>query len=206
VLLHINAAPRPRGQSRSLRVADAFIEGFLESNPGADIQTMDLFDIDLGMVDAIDANTRLHQSRGADLEGEEKKRMDRFCQSIEPLLHCRHLLVTTPMWNFGPPWKLKQWLDTVMQARITFRYTENGPEGLVNAKGAIVGSRGGVYPEGDPRETHDFLTPYLKMALRMMGVEVTQVCFAEAIDKDPAKTDQVLADAEERARAAGRAF
>ena len=204
-LLHINASPRPRGESRSLRVADALLEGWRAAHTSGQVDEMSLFDHDLPMVDATGANTRIHQFMGQMLEGEEKNRFDHFMRFIDPLLHCDALVITTPMWNFGMPWKLKQWLDTVIQARVTFEYAADGPRGLVPCDhAAIVGSRGGAYPEdGDPRETMDYLTTHLRAALSLIGISNVETCFADGVDARRDEAEQILSDAAQRARAIG---
>lgn len=203
MLLHVNANARPRGQSRSLRVADAFLEGYRSAHPDAQVHEEALFAEELSLTDSVGANARIHQSRGQQLEGEEKARFDRIMGFIEPLKKCDVLLISTPMWNFGPPWKLKQWIDTVTQARITFEYTASGPRGLLSAKGALVGSRGGVYKPGDPRETRDFLEPYLRWCLQWIGITDVHACWAEGIDANKDRAEEILAKAEGEARRLG---
>ena len=208
MLLHIIANPRPRGQSRSIRVADALIEGYREANPNADVVEFNLFSEDLPMVDETGVNTRIHQFMGQELEGEEKKRFEHFMRYIEPLQQCDHLVLTTPMWNFAPPWKLKQWIDTVTQARVTFECTADGPKGLLKCeKAAIVGSRGGMYPDdGDPRETKDFLTTYLKAALKWIGIDDIQTCFADGVDAKRDQQEEIVNAAAEKAKKIGKSF
>ena len=60
------------------------------------------------------------------------------------------IVIASPMYNFGMSSTLKTWFDHVLRARVTFRYTENGPEGLLNGKQAVViESRAGFYSEGE---------------------------------------------------------
>lgn len=206
MLLHVIANPRNLSQSRSRRIASVFLEGYRERHPEAAIQEVDLFKEELPMVDALDINTRIHQF-GGDLTGEEKTRFERFMRYIRPLQEANHLLITTPMWNFGPPWRLKQWIDTVVQARVTFQYTAEGPQGLLKGKkAAIVGSRGGAYAEGDPRETSDYLVPYLKRVLGWVGIDDVSVCIAEGVDMQRERLEEVLAETERRARDLGASF
>jgi len=207
MLLHVIANPRPEEESRSRRVARAFLDGYRSANPDAEVREVDLFAEDLPMTDAKDINTRIHQFRGQELPPEEKERFDRFMRFIDPLLECERLVLTTPMWNFGPPWRLKQWFDTVTQARVTFQYTPQGPQGLTPCdRAAILGSRGGAYPEGDPRETSDFLVPYLTRALEWIGIGDVQTCFAEAIEAQRDRAEEILKETEEKARAMGEGF
>lgn len=202
-LLHVNACSRPRGQSRSLRVGDAFIEGWKSAHKDGVVHEEVLFKEELAMQDATDTNARISNSRGVTLDAEQKQRFSAICSYIEPLKAADVVLITTPMWNFGPPWKLKQWIDTVTQAKVTFEYTPQGPRGMLTAKGAIVGSSGGAYKDGDPRETHNFLTPYLQWALSWMGVKDAPTCFAWGLDANREKAEQIVAEACEKARKLG---
>lgn len=202
-LLHVNACSRPRGQSRSLKVGDAFVEGWKSVHKDGHVHEEVLFKEELAMTDAVDTNARIDRLKGEALSGEKAKAFDRICTVIEPLKKADVVLISTPMWNFGPPWKLKQWIDTVTQAKVTFEYTAQGPRGLLTAKGAIVGSSGGAYKDGDPRETHDFLTPYLRWALAWIGIKDAAVCFASGVDAQRDKAEQIVAEACEKARKLG---
>lgn len=207
MLLHVIANPRPESESRSRRLAKAFLEGFRQSHPNEEIRTADLFTMDLPMTDAADVNTRIHQLTSGDLVGEEKKRFDRFCTFIDPLLKCDRLLITTPMWNFGPPWKLKQWIDVVVQARMVFEYTPQGPRGLLKAKAAVVGARGGAYADGsDPRESGDYLDPYLRFILKWIGITDVRMCWADAVDAQRDKAEDKMKGYEAKARELGKGF
>jgi FMN-dependent NADH-azoreductase len=82
------------------------------------------------------------------------------------------------MYNFGIPSTLKAWFDHVLRAGVTFRYTENGPEGLVTGKKAfVIESRGGLYTEG-PTQSLDSQEPHLRNLLGFIGI--TDVTFVRA--------------------------
>lgn len=88
------------------------------------------------------------------------------------------IVIGAPMYNFGISSTLKAWFDHVLRAGITFRYSENGPEGLVTGKKAIVvEARAGLYSEG-PSAAMDHQEPHLRTLLGFMGV--TDVTFVRA--------------------------
>ncbi len=88
------------------------------------------------------------------------------------------IVIGAPMYNFGIASTLKAWFDYVLRAGITFRYTESGPEGLLEGKHAIVvESRGGLYSEG-PAQAMDSQEPHLRTLLGFMGI--TDVTFVRA--------------------------
>ena len=80
------------------------------------------------------------------------------------------IVIGAPMYNFGMPSTLKAWFDHVLRARVTFRYTEAGPEGLLKGKRAIVvETRAGVYSEG-PAAAMDSQEPHIRTLLGFMGI------------------------------------
>ncbi len=88
------------------------------------------------------------------------------------------VLIAAPMYNFGISSTLKAWFDHVLRAGLTFRYTENGPEGLLADKQAVViESRGGAYSEGAAAQL-DAQEPHLRVMLGFMGI--TDVAFVRA--------------------------
>lgn len=88
------------------------------------------------------------------------------------------LVLGAPMYNFGMPSTLKAWFDHVLRAGITFRYTAEGPEGLMTGKRAVVlESRGGLYSEG-PAAAFDNQEPHIRTILGFMGI--TDVTFIRA--------------------------
>ena len=94
---------------------------------------------------------------------------------ITELTQADTIVIGSPMYNFGISSTLKAWFDHVLRAGITFRYTENGSEGLLKGKRAIVAvSRGGVY--GDAGD--DFQIPHLRMLLEFVGI--TDITFIRA--------------------------
>ncbi|SJN13127.1 FMN-dependent NADH-azoreductase [Halomonas citrativorans] len=89
------------------------------------------------------------------------------------------LVLAVPMYNLGIPSQLKAWFDRVLRAGETFRYTENGPQGLVEGKRVIIlAARGGMYAGSDM----DSQTPHLKSMLGLMGITDVDVVYAEGLN------------------------
>ena len=89
------------------------------------------------------------------------------------------LVIGAPIYNFGVPAALKAWIDMVARARLTFRYTENGPRGLLEGKKAyLVVASGGVPVDS----AVDFATPYLRHALAFIGIDDVEVIAAEQLN------------------------
>ena len=82
------------------------------------------------------------------------------------------IVIGAPMYNFGIPSQLKAWIDRIVVAGATFRYTENGPEGLAKGKRVIVAlTRGGIYSEGSPASALEHLETYLRGVFNFIGIE-----------------------------------
>jgi FMN-dependent NADH-azoreductase len=89
------------------------------------------------------------------------------------------IVIGAPIYNFGVPAALKAWIDMIARARLTFRYTENGPEGLLKGKRAyVVIASGGVPVDSSV----DFATPYLRQALAFIGITDVEVIAAEQLN------------------------
>ncbi len=89
------------------------------------------------------------------------------------------VVIGAPIYNFGVPAALKAWIDMVARARLTFRYTENGPEGLLEGKQAYVVIASGGVPVDS---AVDFATPYLRHALAFIGITNVEVIAAERLN------------------------
>jgi FMN-dependent NADH-azoreductase len=89
------------------------------------------------------------------------------------------------MYNFTIPSQLKAWIDRIAIAGKTFRYTENGPEGLAGGKRVIVAlARGGVYSEGSPAAALEHLETYLRGVFNFIGIE-PEFVIAEGLNLGP---------------------
>lgn len=88
------------------------------------------------------------------------------------------IVIGSPMYNFGMSSTLKTWFDHVLRAGVTFRYTTDGPIGLLEGKKAIVvETRAGLYSEG-PAAGMDSQEPHIRTLLGFMGI--TDVTFIRA--------------------------
>jgi len=89
---------------------------------------------------------------------------------VDELFKADRIVIGAAMINFGIPAQLKTWFDHVVRAGRTFRFTDNGPEGLVHGKKAyLVVASGGVYSEG-PAAGLDHAVPYLETILSFIGI------------------------------------
>jgi FMN-dependent NADH-azoreductase len=100
--------------------------------------------------------------------------LDAFADSsvLEEFLAADAVVIGAPMYNFTLPTQLKAWIDRIVIAGKTFRYTENGPEGLAEGKRVIIGlARGGIYSKGSPASALEHVETYLTGIFNFIGIE-----------------------------------
>ena len=107
------------------------------------------------------------------------------------------LVIGAPMYNFGISSTLKAWFDHILRAGITFRYTAEGPEGLVSAKAVVIETRAGLYSEG-PAAAMDGQEPHLRTLLGFMGVNDVTFVRAEKLAFGPDAASQAITEAVEQ--------
>ena len=105
------------------------------------------------------------------------------------------IVIGAPMYNFGMPSTLKAWFDHVLRARITFQYSEAGPEGLLKGKKAIVvEARAGLYSEG-PAASMDSQEPHIRTLLGFMGIDDVTFVRAEKLAFGPEAAEAAIGGA-----------
>jgi FMN-dependent NADH-azoreductase len=123
--------------------------------------------------------------------------LDAFADSsvLDEFLAADTVVIGAPMYNFTLPTQLKAWIDRLAIAGKTFRYTENGPEGLVKGKRVIVAlARGGFYNEGSPTAALEHLETYLRGVFNFIGVEPEFVA-ADGLAIGPEQREQSINEA-----------
>ena len=97
---------------------------------------------------------------------------------VRELMDADILVIGAPIYNFGIPAALKAWVDMIARARVTFRYSENGPVGLLAGKRAILVVASGGTPVGG---SMDFASTYLRHALAFVGITDVATIAAERL-------------------------
>jgi FMN-dependent NADH-azoreductase len=117
----------------------------------------------------------------ADRKPEQVAALEESDKLVGELLAADTIVIGAPVYNFGVPASLKAWIDLVARVGVTFRYTENGPEGLVTGKRVIIAMASGGVPAGSPA---DFVSDYLKFVLGFLGLTDVTIVAADALAKD----------------------
>ena len=123
--------------------------------------------------------------------------LDAFADTsvLDEFMAADTVVIGAPMYNFTLPTQLKAWLDRILVAGKTFRYTENGPEGLAGGKRVIVAlARGGMYDAGSPAAALEHLESYLRGIFNFIGIEPEFVA-ADGLAIGPEQRETSIAQA-----------
>jgi FMN-dependent NADH-azoreductase len=191
-LLQINSSLfSADGQSSQL--ANAFVELWLADKPDTQVVFRDLAVNPIPHLDAqrVAAFFSQPDARTAD-------QLDYVAESdalINELKQANVIVIGLPMYNFGIPSTLKAYFDQIARAGVTFRYTENGPEGLLSGKKVFIfATRGGQYA-GTALDTQ---TTYVRDFLQFLGLDDVEFVYAEGLNMGEQTREQALADAKQR--------
>ena len=171
-LLYIQASPRARW-SHSIAVADAFIEGYKQKHPDDEIVTLNVFDASIPNFDGLSVQAKYKILHGQSHSQEEQQVWKNVEEVIEQFTSADKYVLAVPMWNFSIPYRLKQYIDLLVQPGYTFSYSEDkGYEGLVVRKPLLaVYARGGEYAAGSETEAFDLQTKYIELIFGFIGFE-----------------------------------
>lgn len=198
-LLYIKANIKPEGQSRTFEVSDSFVEEYKKLNPTDEVITLDLYKEEIDFLRAEDL---------AALFGEktEESKNHPILKYAYQIADADKIVISTPMWNLGVPAIVKAYFDYVSVGGITFRYSEQGPVGMVKATNAlIVSSRGGTYSSGVAAE-FEMGERYLRTILSFFGVKNIESISAENLDVFGMDVEKVLLDTIEGAKEIAKNF
>ena len=176
--------------SYSTRLANEFVERMVEARRDATVTVRDLNRTPHPALD--EATLQALYTPAEHRTPEQASRVALDDASIAEVLAADVLVIGAPMYNFAIPSQLKNWIDAIARAGVTFRYGERGPEGLVQGKTVyIVTTRGGIHRD---RPT-DQVVPYLQLTLGFLGMTNVHVIYAEGLAMGADAEVRGLADA-----------
>lgn len=180
--------------SVSRNLVEHTVQRLLEAEPGATVTYRDVGEAPIPhLLPTTVAGIRGVAETQAELEAQSLSD-----ELIGELKAADLLVIGAPMYNFSFPSSLRTWFDHVLRPRVTFGYSDAGPEGLLTGKRAIVlESRGGSYAEG-PAKAVDFQEPYIKQALGFIGITDVTFIQAEKIAFGPEAQELAIASAKSR--------
>ena len=188
----LNIISSPREESFSVALANGIIQKLKAANPDAEVVTRDVATNPFPHMEEV--HIQSIRTPAEEHTPEQQQAAKHSDEVIAELKAADVIIIGAPMYNFSIPSTLKAWIDHLARKGMTFRYTENGPEGLVTGKKVYVAmASGGVYSSG-PGAAGDFVAPYLKYVFGFMGMTDVTVLRAEGLGM-PGGTDTAVAKA-----------
>ena len=200
-LFHLSCSPR--ADSESSAGAKVFIDRFRQARPDWDIDVMNLWRDHLPEFEGYVLEAKYARIGGRAFTDSQR---DAFAVTERIALRfalADRVLISTPMWNFGIPYKLKQWIDVITQPGLAFRF--DPAQGYLplfkDRPTVVILASGSDFITGMNRGRIDMATPYLREALRFIGV--SDVRFVP-IGPTTGPAEPIRSRARRRASAAGR--
>lgn len=186
----------PREESVSSGLANDFVSSWKQANPTAEIVRRELGSKPTaGPDDAwIKANMTSEENRTA----AQVKLLAASDAAIADIASASHVVIATPMFNFGVPWMFKAYIDTIVRAGKTFSFDPaSGFSPLLDPskKLMLVWASAGAYPANTPGEAFDMLTPYVRHVFGFMGITQIEAVKAESMWGPPEAVQASLSSA-----------
>ncbi|EHA1005881.1 NAD(P)H-dependent oxidoreductase [Clostridium perfringens] len=171
-VLYVKANIKNEGESRTFKVSDSFVEEYKKNNPEDEIITLDLYKENIGFL-RVDDLGKLFGPK------DEESKNNSILKYAYQFADADKYIIAAPMWNLSFPAILKAYIDYVSVSGITFKYTAEGPVGLLNNKKAVhIVSRGGGY-DNSPYEMGD---RYLRTILGFFGIKDIETIAIDNLD------------------------
>lgn len=200
-LLYIEASPR-KNRSVSIEIAAAFRDAYLNAHPGDEIRSINLWNMQLPELTGELLNGVYAKLLDLKLTAKEAEAAQEIHRIVEQFMAADKYIFSLPMWNFSVPYKLKHYLDIIVQPGQTFSHTPGeGYRGLLCGKPAtLIYARGGEYAQ-EGLATMDFQKSYMEHILRFIGIGDIHSVVIEPTLVSPPELEQTkaraLAQAEE---------
>jgi FMN-dependent NADH-azoreductase len=174
-ILQINSSAR-RDNSQSTRLANSIVERLIAADPEATVTLRDVSAVPHPVLDEAALTALFTPAEQRSLEQAARVALDDAL--IAEVQAADVVVLGVPMYNFGVPAALKNWIDAISRAGVTFRYTAKGPEGLLRGKTVYVAlTRGGLYRD-TPADTQ---VPYLRTVFGFLGMTDVHFVYAEGL-------------------------
>ncbi|EHK2387962.1 FMN-dependent NADH-azoreductase [Clostridium perfringens] len=195
-VLYIKANIKNEGESRTFKVSDSFVEEYKKNNPNDEIITLDLYKENIDFLRADDLGKLF-------VPKDEESKNNSILKYAYQFADADKYIIAAPMWNLSFPAILKAYIDYVSVSGITFKYTAEGPVGLLNNKKAVhIVSRGGGY-DNSPYEMGD---RYLRTILGFFGIKDIETIAIDNLDVMGVNVEEKVEEGIEKAISLAKKF
>ncbi|KKI93585.1 FMN-dependent NADH-azoreductase [Bacillus sp. SA1-12] len=205
-VLFIKANSRPAAQAVSVQLYDAFLQSYKESHAEDTIIELDLFEENLPYYSTDMINGMFKLGKGFALTPEEQAATNIVKKYLDPFLAADKIVIAFPLWNFTVPAVLHTYMDYLAQAGTTFKYTTEGPVGLLSDKKVVLlNARGGIYSEG-PAASKEMAVNYVTTMVDFFGIHNLTKIIIEGHNQFPEKASEMIKSGLREAAAAAHTF
>jgi len=190
-------------------VAKAFLDSYRKARPSNRVEVLDLYKADIPPFYAPQAKAKYAVMSGQPPRDEAEAAWLPVVKTIDHFKKFDGYVLSSPMWNFSIPYRLKQYIDAIVQPSLTVSFSpEKGYTGLVTGKPLLlILARGGVYPEGDPCKTFDFQETYLRGIFGFIGfTDIRAIRIQGTMQNSPEQVEAETRKATAEAAAAANNF
>ncbi|WP_020617055.1 FMN-dependent NADH-azoreductase [Paenibacillus daejeonensis] len=205
-VLFIKANNRPSEQSVTVQLYEQFLNAYKASNPDDIVTELNLFEADLPYFDNDMMNGLFKLGKGIETTPAEQKAADLSNTYLDQFLGADKIVLAFPLWNFTIPAQLLTYLFYLLQSGKTFKYTAEGPVGLVKDKKVILlQARGGMYSE-QPMAAMEMSLNYVKTILAFIGIDNPEVLVVEGHNQLPDQAQTIVGEGLKKAQELAAAF
>lgn len=208
-VLYIIANPKEESKSFGLQVGREFINEYKVNNKNSQVTEIKIYEENIPLIDKdiLDAWDKLMSGTDfSELTINQKTKIARFNELTDQFMQADKYVFVTPMWNLAMPAMMKAYLDIATVAGKTFKYTQNGPIGLLEGKKAVhIHAAGGIYSQG-PAKAIEHSDSYLREILNFIGIKDIETVFVEGMAYSPDKAEDIKADAIKKAIQVAKKF
>jgi FMN-dependent NADH-azoreductase len=204
--LFIKANDRSASEAVSVKLYDAFLESYQQSHQDEEIIELNLFKEELPYLGADMINGQFKLARGLEVTAAENKAAETANYYLEQFVRADKIVIAFPLWNFTVPAVLHTYFDYLNQAGKTFKYTPEGPVGLLGDKKVmLLNARGGVYSEGPAAEV-EMAVKYVGSVLQFFGITDVNSVIIEGHNQFPDRAQEIIESGLEQAAQSAKTF
>lgn len=207
-VLYLSANPKDEQNSLSLSVARHFITEYKANNPDDKVQEINLYTDEFQVVDkdVVNGWEKLWAGQPSEaLSGVEKEKVSKVDAVVDNFISADKYIIANPLWNLSIPPMLKAYIDSIVIAGKTFKFTEYGPVGILKNKKLLhIQASGGIYVSKNSPVDHS--NKYIKDIFGFIGVDQFEAIMIEGVHMFPEKIQEIKQMAMDQAKELARSF
>ncbi|MGT2866830.1 NAD(P)H-dependent oxidoreductase [Streptococcus fryi] len=189
-VLLVKGHPLDVDSSYSIKLLETFKQRYAAVYPETEFIELDVYKENIPDLDKDFLDSLTRQKKGEVLSDEEQSRLNDFNRFSEQLLAVDKVVIANPLWNMFLPSRLLMWINALNVVGKTFRYTAEGPIGLVKGKKLLhIQANGGIYKGQDAGAT------YVKSIFNFLGIDDIETLYFEGHAYDPSNAATLYEDA-----------